>query len=106
MIHGSNTCCETFEKHNLLPNFCACPVECAAYSSGVGLRQYLAFFKGFAVSYERPTNNAAAFAFLQYQKKYAPAAKSRLQTQSGRITSYSLQWQAENLKSSRGQRGI
>jgi len=69
------------------------------------LRQNLAFFKGLSVSYERPTTNAAAFAFSQCQKKYALAAKGRLQTRSGRITSYSRQWQVENLKSSCGQRG-
>ena len=27
---------ETFAKHPFLPNFYACPVECEAYSSGVG----------------------------------------------------------------------
>ena len=29
---------ETFAKRPFLPNFCACPVECAAYSSGVRLK--------------------------------------------------------------------
>jgi hypothetical protein len=29
---------ETFAKRPLLPNSCACPVECAAYSSGVRLK--------------------------------------------------------------------
>jgi len=36
---------ETFEKHHLLPKFCACPVECEAYSSGVGPRQIRHFSK-------------------------------------------------------------
>jgi len=26
---------ETFAKHPLLPNFCACPIKCEAYFSGV-----------------------------------------------------------------------
>jgi len=29
---------ETFAKHPLLSNSCACPVECVAYSSGVRLK--------------------------------------------------------------------
>ncbi len=28
---------ETFAKHPLLPNLCACPVKCEAYFSGVRL---------------------------------------------------------------------
>ena len=31
---------ETFEKRSLLPNFCACPVKCAAYFFGVSLKFY------------------------------------------------------------------
>jgi hypothetical protein len=29
---------ETFAKRPFLPNSCACPVECVAYSSGVRLK--------------------------------------------------------------------
>jgi hypothetical protein len=33
-----NNAKETFAKRPLLPNFCACPVKCEAYFSGVRLK--------------------------------------------------------------------